>query len=200
MSINKVTTYAPSLVKVQLFGIPIEGFSKDDIVSIDREEPTITFEKAMDGSRVGYMDTNGTYKVTITLLATSPSNTWLHQLFKLYNKIGTNLIMPLTIEDKSNGSDSDVFYCTDTFFDTEPSTKYGSTFEPTVWTFTCHNASYDRVGSLRTYRLAEQIKSLLGALEFANSLGFDYSELLDTSEQIINNAKLRIEDFMEQPK
>ena len=191
MAISKVATYAPSLVRVQLFGIPIEGFAPDAVVSIERDEPVSTTRKAIDGSRTVFVDNNGTYRVTISLLQTSPSNTWLHQLFKVYSKIGVELIMPITIDDKSNATGSSVFFCTDTFFESEPSTKYSNQAEVTEWVFLCHNAQYDRVGSIQTYDLAEQLRSLFAALQFANAFNVNLGELMDVTEIMLENVNLQ---------
>ena len=126
MSDYRVITYAPSLVRVKLFGINLDGFSPDGVVDIERDEGATTFRKAMDGSRTAFVDRYGTYRVSIHLMQTSPTNTWLHQLYKVYQKIGVEFKIPIEIEDKSNNSDKSTFAATDVFFESEPSTNYTS--------------------------------------------------------------------------
>lgn len=196
MAFKKVATYAPSTVRVQLFGIPIEGFSKDGVVSIDREESASTSRKALDGSRSVFVDNNPTYVVSITLMQTSPSNTLLHQLFKIHSKIGGDIVIPITIDDKSNGTDRNMFFCMDTFFATEPSTKYSNQSEVTTWTFNCHNAQYERIGSIETYDIVEQLKHLMSAISIANQFNINYMELADITEIMLEKLDFNFGEEM----
>lgn len=186
MSDKKVLTYAPSLVKVKLFGLAMEGFSPDGVADIERQEGATTFRKAMDGSRTAFVDRYATYRVSVHLLQTSPTNTWLHQLYKLYQKAGIEFKMPISIEDKSSGREFDTFSATDVFFDEEPSTNYTSQSEVTTWTFICHDGNYNRMGSADTYEVAEKLQYLFSALSTAESLGINLESIKDTTSQMLD--------------
>lgn len=186
MSDKKVLTYAPSLVKVKLFGLAMEGFSPDGVADIERQEGATTFRKAMDGSRTAFVDRYATYRVSVHLLQTSPTNTWLHQLYKLYQKAGIEFKMPISIEDKSSGREFDTFSATDVFFDEEPSTNYTSQSEVTTWTFICHDGNYNRMGSADTYEVAEKLQHLFSALSTAESLGINLESIKDTTSRMLD--------------
>ena len=59
-------SYVPSLVKVRLFGIELEGLSKESFVTIERIDPTNTFRKALDGNRTVFIDKYATYRVQLS--------------------------------------------------------------------------------------------------------------------------------------
>lgn len=192
---NDLYTYAPSKVKVTLFGLPLEGFSKDNIVSIERLDGSVTFRKAMDGSRTGFTDRYGSYRVTISLMQSSPSNTWIHQIYKVFQKLGAEFKIPLSVSDGSNHSDLDTFSGTDVFFEDEPSTNYTNGSETTTWTFVCHDGRYSRVGAIESYDIAEKLKYLFTALDFADSLGFNLEELGDITSSMLDKVNVNLADI-----
>ena len=192
---TEVYTYAPSKVEVTLFGLPIDGFSRDNVVSIERTEGATTFRKAQDGSRTAFVDRYGTYRVTVSLMQSSTSNTWLHQLYKVYQKLGQEFKMPINIKDKSNQSDRSTFAATDVFFEDEPSTNYTSGAEITTWTFICHDGRYSRIGAVDSYPLAEKLSLLFTALDFADSFGFDLDELGDITSTMLDKVDTKITDL-----
>lgn len=186
---GEVYSYAPSAVKVSVFGLAVEGFSKDSVVNIERLEGSMSYRKANDGCRTAFLDRYGTYRVTVHLMQSSPSNTWLHQLYKVFQKLGSESKIPLTVHDGSNETDLDVFAATDVFFDDEPSTVYSSGPEVTEWTFICHDGRYTRVGAVDTYQLAENLSYLFAALDVADSLGFDLEELGEMTSSMLEKTK-----------
>lgn len=192
MSANRVITYAPSMVKVKLFGINIDGFAADGVVDIERDEGATTFRKAMDGSRTGFSDRYGTYRVTLHLMQTSPSNTWIHQLYKVYQKIGVEFKMPLDIEDLSNNSGKPSFAGTDVFFENEPSTSYSNAGTVTSWSFIVHDGRYNRLGSLETYDVVEKIQMLMAVLDFSDSIGLPLEEMAQTTATMLDKVNLDI--------
>lgn len=192
MSEKKVLSYAPSLVKVTLFGLELTGFSPDSVVDIERVEGATTFKKAMDGSRTAYVDRYGTYRVSAHLLQTSPTNTWLHEIYKLYQKAGVEFKMPLSVEDRSSSSQFDTFSATDVFFDEEPSTIYSNQTEYTTWSFICHDGIYNRYGSVETYDVAEKLTYLFQALGTLESLGLSLSSISQTTGDMIDSLNQSI--------
>ena len=57
----------------------------------------VSFRKAQDGSHTGFVDSYGSYRVTITLSQVSENNEFLHLIQKLYKVLGTNLRMPISV-------------------------------------------------------------------------------------------------------
>ena len=95
-----LNSYVPSQVRCKIFGIPIEGFSESNIVDIERDNDVTTFRKAMDGSRTAFKDKYGSYRLTFHVNQTSEANTWLHLLFKLYQKTNVEFKMPIEVEER----------------------------------------------------------------------------------------------------
>lgn len=186
---KRVISYVPSLVRVKLFGMHVEGFSPEGIADIERTENATTTRKATDGSRTAFVDRYATYRVSIHLMQASPSNTWLHQLFKVYQKVGVEFKIPLDIDDKSDGSDFSTFSAVDVFFETEPSTSYTSTGDAvTTWTFECHDGKYARYGAYSDNDVVEKLTYLFEILDTAEKFGFGLEELAVTTENMLSTA------------
>ena len=189
------TTYVPSSVKVSLFGIGISGFSNSNVVDIERIDNATTFRKAMDGSQTAFMDKYGSYRVTIHLNQTSESNTWLHLLFKLYQRVGVEFKMPLMIEEKiPNGGTT--FTSLDTFFETEPNTSFNSGFETKPWVFVCNNASYVQQGTQTSNDLIEAIQLIIRAIELSQNFGIDLSDIQDSLVSSIESSMDALKNFI----
>lgn len=189
------TTYVPSSVKVSLFGIGISGFSNSNVVDIERIDNATTFRKAMDGSQTAFMDKYGSYRVTIHLNQTSESNTWLHLLFKLYQRVGVEFKMPLMIEEKiPNGGTT--FTSLDTFFETEPNTSFNSGFETKPWVFVCNNASYVQQGTQTSNDLIEAIQLIIRAIELSQNFGIDLSDIQDSLVNSIESSMDALKNFI----
>ena len=189
------TTYVPSSVKVSLFGIGISGFSNSNVVDIERIDNATTFRKAMDGSQTAFMDKYGSYRVTIHLNQTSESNTWLHLLFKLYQRVGVEFKMPLMIEEKiPNGGTT--FTSLDTFFETEPNTSFNSGLETKPWVFVCNNASYVQQGTQTSNDLIEAIQLIIRAIELSQNFGIDLSDIQDSLVNSIESSMDALKNFI----
>lgn len=186
---KRVISYAPSLVRVKLFGMNVECFSPEGIADIERTENATTTRKATDGSRTAFVDRYATYRVSIHLMQASPSNTWLHQLFKVYQRLGVEFKIPIDIDDKSDDSDFSTFSAVDVFFETEPSTSYTSTGDAvTTWVFECHDGKYSRHGAYSDNDVVEKLSYLFEILDTAEMFGVSLDELLVTTETILETT------------
>ena len=184
-----VGNYAPSLVEVSLFGIEIDGFSKENAVTITKETVTNTHRKAMDGTTNVFLNKHSAYKVTITLQTTSGSNSWLHLIYKLYEKYGVDFKMPLSVVDKSGDSR---FFCTDVYFESVPDTEFGSSISNSEWVFICHNPSYTKGGNVPVNDIIDTLQMLDGALRVANMFGVDLTSFSGKIDKFANEATERL--------
>lgn len=184
-----IYSYVPSLVKCRLFGIELEGLSKDSIVTIERVDNVTTFRKAMDGSNTAFVDKYGSYRVTFHINQTSSSNEWLHLLFKLYQKVGVNLKIPLEVEEKvSQGGTK--FTAFDCFFENEATTEFGSDAVDKSWVFVCHNGTYTQKGTVDAGAIVDAMQSIIRLIELSSSAGIDLSSLsgkLESGLDFMNN-------------
>lgn len=190
-----LSSYVPSQIKCRVFGIEIENFSETDIVDIERIDPATTFTKAMDGSHTAYVDKYGSYRVTFHVNQTSESNTWLHLLFKLYQKVGMNLKIPLEIEERVEfgGTRFTAFDC---FFETEPTTNFKSDVGTKMWTFVCHNGTYTQQGTVESGELVETISSIIRLLEMTQSFGIGLDGMMDKLSDVITTSTEKLKNFL----
>lgn len=182
-------TYVPSLVKCFVFGVELVGISKDSIVTIEREESVYTFRKAQDGSQVAFVDNNPTYRVSIFLDQTSSSNEFLHTIFKLHERSGVNLKIPLAINEgvQSGGTQFSSYDC---FFETEPMSEFTSDTTTREWVFICHNSSYTLRGTANRVFLTGALSATIRLIEMSDSFGIDLSN--------IENEIARGADFLQE--
>lgn len=173
---REVASYAPSLVEVSLFGVQMEGFSSESVVRITKEEVTTTLEIAQDGSSKATVNKHTPYRVTVSLQSTSSANSWLHLIYKLYERAGVEFKMPLSIKDKSGDTN---FFCTDVFFETVPDKEFNSTISVSEWSFLCVAPSYTYGGNIEPNQIIETLQLLAGALEVANMFGINLSGFTD---------------------
>ena len=190
-----IYSYVPSQVKCSVFGIEIENFSETNIVDIERENSVTTFTKAMDGSHTAFIDKYGSYKVSFHVNQTSESNTWLHLLFKLYQKVGVELKIPISVEEKmdSGGTRFTAFDC---FFDTEPPTNFASDVGVKVWTFVCHNGTYTQEGTVETNDMVETLSSIIRLIELSDSFGINLNNFSDKLSSVVSNTTDKLKNFI----
>lgn len=181
---SDVITYIPSLTKVSLFGILLGDFSPEDIVRIERVEGATRSRKAQDGSRVLVLDKYGTYRVTVTLFQNSSTNTWLHLIYKLYQAMANNLAMPLDVSYAGRST----FTSTDVYFEDEPTVNYTSGVEVMVWTFICHNGSYNITGLGDNNEYVLKLQSLVRAIELLSGIFPDMNGLVSMTEKMIKTT------------
>lgn len=182
-------SYVPSATRVKLFGINVEGFGTTNLFEIERDAPATTFRKAMDGSHTAFVDKYGSYRINVYVMQSSEANTWLHLIFKAYQKFGADLKIPLEIEDKSGKLH---FISMDCFFETEPTVTRGSELGEVVWTFVCHNGAYNIAGNGSVDDLYDKLASIIRLIEIGGLIGIDFSDFTDKIMESADTAMTRL--------
>lgn len=187
-------TYVPSLVKCYIFGVELKGLSKDSIVTIERIAEANTFRKAQDGSAVAFVDNTASYRVTINLEQVSESNDYLHTIFKLHQRVGQNLKIPLSINEKTNSGGTQ-FTAFDCFFETEPTAEFTSESVSRQWTFICNNASYTLKGTVDSAFITAALRSTIRMIELAQGAGIDMSNIEDLIRIGVEEAQNKLKEL-----
>lgn len=187
-------SYVPSLVKVRLFGVELEGLSKDSFVTIERTDATNTFRKSLDGNRTVFVDKYATYRVSINLSQVSESNEFLHTIYKLYLKTGANFKMPLEVEETNKWGGTS-FMSSDTYFETEPNAEFSSESGDRHWTFICHDGAYSLKGTSDAGFITDALRSALWMIDTATAFGLDLSGVLGMVERGAREAEQRLKDL-----
>ena len=169
-------SYVPSLVKCRVFGVELHGLSKDMLVTIERLDNLTSFRKAQDGSNTAFIDKYGSYRVTFHIEQVSESNEFLHTIFKLHERFGQNIKIPISVaeEMKTGGTQFNAF---DSFFEIEPTSEFTNVSGSRQWVFVCHNASYSLKGTTETARLTQALRATIRLIELSNAAGIDLSNL-----------------------
>ena len=187
-------TYVPSAIKCSIFGVELVGLSKESIVSIERLNEVNTFRKAQDGSYTAFNDSIGSYRVTFHIEQVSPSNDFLHTIFKLHQRSGLNLKIPLFVEEKSKGGGTS-FLSFEVFFETEPRRDFTSESTSVEWSFICNDGSYFVRGTSDTGFLTEALRATIRLIEFSESLGIDISGIEDMIDKGLEEADKRLKEL-----
>ena len=185
---DDVITYIPSLTSVRIFGIKLTDFDENNIVSIEPIERTTTYKKSMDGHRTLIIDSHPTYRVTVTLMQNSTTNTWIHLLYKLYQSIGGDLRMPLDITYKGVTT----FVTMDAFFEDEAPFHYTKSYESLTWSFLCHDSSYNITGLGDNNESIMKIQQLVRTLESVGMFTSDLTNMVDVTERMIRTTTSEI--------
>ena len=187
-------SYVPSAVKCKVFGVELKGLSKDSIVTIERVNEVNTFRKAQDGSHTAFTDAFGSYRVTFHIEQVSESNDFLHTIFKLQQRAGLNLVIPLDVEERMS-SGGTRFTSFDTFFETEPMSEFTSSSTARQWTFICNNASYQLKGTTDSSFLTDSLRATIRLIELSESAGIDLSNIENMIERGINATQERLKSL-----
>lgn len=188
----EVGSYVPSAVEVSLFGVTIDDFSPESIVRIEREEPSYSFERAQDGSATASLDKYAPYRVTLTLQQTGGSNTWIHLIYKLFEKHGVEFKMPLYIKDKSGDTS---FFATDVFFETVPPRDFTNEISVVEWSFICFAPSFTHGGNVEPNQILETLNLLDKALTLANMSGVNLSGFKDKIKGFATDATTKLKEM-----
>ena len=188
-------SYVPSQVKCRVFGIELEGLSETNIASIERDTDATTFRKATDGSHTAFLDRFGSYKVTFHVNQVSESNSWLHMIFKLYQKAGVELKIPIEIEEvlETGGTRFTAFDC---FFVTEPTTDFTNESDVKQWVFMCHNGVYTQRGTYESNELYEKLQTIIRMLELSQAVGLDLSSFTDKIADSVETVSEKLKSFI----
>ena len=100
-----VRSYDAKRVVVAFAGIPLRGFADGTFINAEYNEDLYALKVGADGEATRSRNNNNSGRVTLTLLATSPSNAALSSLFNLDlftpGAVGTG---PLLIKDRSGST------------------------------------------------------------------------------------------------
>ena len=189
---NNVGSYVPSQVSVSLFGVTIDGFSPTNIVTIDKEEATYTVEMAMDGSVTASLDKFAPYRVTMFLQSTSSANTWLHLVYKLFERYGAEFKMPLYIRDRSGDTS---FFCTDVLFETVPSRELSNEITIVEWSFLCFAPNFKHGSNEDPNTIITTLNMLQSALTVASMFGVDLSSFSGQIKEYADNGVAQLKEM-----
>lgn len=163
-----VGNYTPSAVEVSLFGIKAEGFSPDSTVKVTRDSVSVTLQRATDGTATARLDKFVPYKVSVFLQNSSPTNSWFHLIYKMYETYGADFKMPLMVQDKSGDTR---LFGTDVFFEKVPDTDFGNTMGTSEWVFLVVSPSFTKGGNVDPNEIIETLQMLDGAIRVAGMFG-----------------------------
>lgn len=187
-------SYAPSLVKCRVFGVELTGLSKDTFISIERMESANTFRKSMDGGHTAFIDSSGSYRLTISIEQVSESNEFLHTIFKLQQRAGLNLKIPVSVEEVTayGGTQFNSF---ETFFESEPNADFNSESVARQWVFICHNASYNLKGNTDASFITDGLRATIRMIELSEAAGIDLSNIEDKIDAGIELAEQKLKSL-----
>ena len=99
---KKIKTYNPKEVIVSCGTHIIDGYADDSFISIEQNGDGITKKVGCDGEIARAISPDNTYKVKITLLQTSDSNSFFSDMVDLDRDTGNGLF-PILIKDLKGG-------------------------------------------------------------------------------------------------
>ncbi len=188
-------TYRPSSVKCYLFGIELKGLSKETLLSIERVNESVTMRKAQDGSHTAFTDSVGSYRVTFHIDQTSSSNEFLHIVYRLHQRLGLNLKIPLRISENT-GSGGTQFNSFETFFETEPNAEFMSDTVARQWTFICNNANYNLRGTGDRGFITKALQGLVQLIGISEAAGIDMTNIEDLIDIGIQKAEEELKNLI----
>jgi hypothetical protein len=133
-----VYTYSPSDISITFAGVPIEGFSSDNVVRINRIDPIYTSKRAMDGSVSVTKQKYSKWQVSIFLAQSSESNDLLNGVQKLLFSADIKELqyLPLIIKDNSGTT---MFFAKDVWIEQLPELEFGQSLATREWVFMCND-------------------------------------------------------------
>ncbi len=131
-------TYSPSDISITFAGVPIDGFSSDNVVRINRIDPIYTSKRAMDGSVSVTKQKYSKWQVSIFLAQSSESNDLLNGVQKLLFSADIKELqyLPLIIKDNSGTT---MFFAKDVWIEQLPELEFGQSLATREWVFMCND-------------------------------------------------------------
>ena len=127
---SDILNYCPDEVKVLAVGfIPITGFTDGSFVRVEKTLPPFTTHTSADGVVSRIYNRSDVYKITLTLMSTSPSNDVLTKLWQL-DELTQKGKFPMLIKDMSG---SDLFFSTTTWVDQLPVIDKSAEINDRTW-------------------------------------------------------------------
>jgi hypothetical protein len=139
MASDRLTrTYDPDKVIVTFGGVPIGGYAEGTFISVKANSDLYTKKVGADGEIARGRKHNNTHNVTLTLMQTSASNTYL-QTIENMDRLANMGIRPLVITDLSGGS---LHSWPQAWINKDPDADYGDDVGSRAWAFeTGHSAA-----------------------------------------------------------
>ena len=187
-------TYTPSLVKCSLFGVELKGLSKESFITIERVDSPVTFRKAQDDSHAAFTNNGGSFRVTINVEQVSESNDFLHTIYKLHQRAGLNLKIPIMITE-NKGLKNILFAGFETFFETEPTSTFSSESSVREWTFICNNANYQVKGTAASSFITSALRSTIRMIELSQAAGIDMTNIEGLIDFGIDEAQKKLKEL-----
>lgn len=124
-------TYDPKGVIITFGGVPLTGFADGDFISISAATDRFTKKIGADGEVARLRGNDDTSEVSITLMATSLSNTYLSSILEIDRLTNTGQ-RPLQILDLSGNS---LFFWALAWIKKTPDVKYSKELGERTWVF-----------------------------------------------------------------
>lgn len=126
-------TYIPDSVNMTLGTTAIEGVMDGTFITIEANAPDWKKKVGAQGNvgRIGIADES--YRVTVTLMGSSPTNKALSAIRKIDKATGAGQL-PFLMEDKSG---EDAFFATNAWIEGMPSMSKADDITPVVWIIDC---------------------------------------------------------------
>ena len=132
-------TYDPKKVLMSLGSHSVTGYAEDSFITIEPHGDGITKKVGCDGEIVRSIDPDGTAKVKLSLLQTSPTVAWAQQQFDMDRETGEG-VFPVLIKDLKGGL---VFSAADGWVVKPPNREYGKTAADREIEIDCGDATYE---------------------------------------------------------
>lgn len=158
---SEILNYCPDEVNVLAVGfIPITGFTDGSFVRVEKLAPPFTLHESADGVVTRIYNKSDTYRITLTLMSTSPSNDVLTKLWQL-DELTQKGKFPLLIKDAGG---SDLFFSTTTWVDALPVMDKSVEINDRTWSLVCSQGFINIGGSGETGIINDLINIAASAL------------------------------------
>lgn len=138
----QVKTYNPKRVIIVYGGVPITGYADGTFISVAPSSDRFSKTVGADGEVARSKSNDNTHEVTITLLSTSLSNSYLSGILTL-DKISDAGALPLQIIDLSGG---ELFFWPQAWIRTPPTADFSKEISERAWVFDTGQAVQEFIG------------------------------------------------------
>jgi len=132
-------TYDPKKVLISLGSHPVSGYSDGTFVSIEASGDGITKKTGCDGEVVRSIDPDGSAKITLTVLQTSPTVAFCQQQYDRDRVTGEGTF-PVLVKDMKGGL---IFAAQDAWVVKPPNREFGKETNDREIEIDCGEASWE---------------------------------------------------------
>lgn len=163
-----LSTYSPKDVTITLAGIhSVIGYADGTFVSIKKDIKPFAKVRAMDGEIARqYFDDAG-YKVTLTLMQSSPTNNILSMLYNIDTVTHMGKV-PLFIKD---GRGQTYFLAGTAWIEEIPEVTFGAELDTRTWVFGCSDVVMTIGGNSDTSAIEDSLLLASSALPLLQTYG-----------------------------